>query len=74
MLLAIPFAIGDSERSDSLARALLLSLASAATYWTAWTVGLLAGRAGVVPAFLPVWAVAVAGLGLGGWRFRKLQQ
>ena len=74
VLLAIPFAIGDSERSDSLARALLLSLASAATYWTAWTVGLLAGRAGVVPAFLPVWAVAVAGLGLGGWRFRKLQQ
>lgn len=74
VLLAIPFAIGDSERSDSLARALLFSLGSAATYWTAWAVGLLAGRAGVVPAFLPVWTVAVAGLGVGGWRFRKLQQ
>ena len=74
VLLAIPFAIGDSERSDSLARALLLSLGSAAIYWIAWTVGLLAGRAGVVPAFLPVWTVAVAGLGVGGWRFRSLQQ
>lgn len=74
VLLAIPFAIGDSERSDSLARALLFSLGSAATYWMAWAVGLLAGRVGVVPAFLPVWTVAVAGLAVGGWRFRKLQQ
>ena len=74
VLLAIPFAIGDTERGDSLARALLFSLGCAAAYWTVWVLGLLVGRAGVVPAFLPVWTVAALGLGVGSWRFHQLKQ
>jgi lipopolysaccharide export system permease protein len=74
VLLAIPFAIGDTERGDSLPKALLLALGSAAIYWTAWALGLLVGRAGVMPAFLPVWAVAATGLGIGGWRFHALKE
>lgn len=74
VLLAIPFAIGDAERGDSLPRALLLALGSAAIYWTAWALGLLAGRAGGIPSFLPVWAVAATGLGIGGWRFHALKE
>lgn len=74
VLLAIPFAIGDTERGDSLARALVLSLGCAALYWTLWALSLLVGRAGVVPGFVPLWTVAGAGLAIGGWRFHKLQQ
>ncbi len=74
VLLAIPFAIGYAERGDSLPRALLLSLGAAAIFWGAWALGLVASRAGVVPAFLPIWAVPLAGLAVGGWRFHKLPQ
>jgi lipopolysaccharide export system permease protein len=39
VLLALPFAIGDVERPDSLPRALLRALAASLLFWLAWGVG-----------------------------------
>ncbi len=74
VLLAIPFAIGDVERGDSLPRALLMSIICAAGYWLFWTAGLLAGRSGALPAFLPIWAVTLLALALGTYRYRQIQE
>lgn len=74
VLLALPFAIGDVERGDSLPSSLLLALAAAAAYWLAWTLALLAGQSGQVPAALPVWGVTVLFLGVGVWRFRRISE
>ena len=74
VLLALPFAIGDVERGDSFARALLASLTAAAAFWMIWSVALAAGSSGVVPPALPVWGVVVLSLGLGSWRYRLIPQ
>ena len=74
VLLAIPFATGDSGRGDSLPRALLRSLLAACLFWLCWTLALLAARTGVVPAPLPVWGVTVAALAVGLWRFRAIPE
>ncbi len=74
VLFAISFAVGDTGRGDSLARALLASLGVMAAYWIAWTLALLGGRSGGVPALLPVWAVVVAFLAAGVWRFRRIEE
>ncbi len=73
VLLAIPFAAGDS-RDESLPRALLRSLVAAGGFWLAWTLALLAARSGVVPAPIPVWSVTLAALGVGYWRFRGIPE
>jgi LPS export ABC transporter permease LptG len=74
VLLAIPFAIGDTERGDSLARALLWSLGAAALYFLAWTLALLTGRSGLVPPALPLWGVTLGFLAIAAWRFRALKE
>ncbi|HTO05819.1 MAG TPA: LptF/LptG family permease [Myxococcota bacterium] len=74
VLLAIPFATGDSGKADSLPRALLRSLGAAAVFWLCWTVALLAARGGQVPAPLPVWGVTLGALALGFWRYRLIPE
>jgi lipopolysaccharide export system permease protein len=73
VLLAIPFAAGES-RDESLPRALLRSLLAMAAFWLVWTLALLVSRSGVVPAPIPVWGVTVAALAVGYWRFRAIEE
>lgn len=74
VLLAVPFAIGDVEYGDSLPRALLRSLAAAGIYWIAWSLALVAGRSSYVPPPFPVWGVTLLCLGIGAWRFRRINE
>jgi lipopolysaccharide export system permease protein len=74
VLFAIPFAVGDVERGDSLPRALLGALGVTAGYWVLWGMGLLVARSGWLPPPLPVWGVVVLLLGVAGWRFRALRE
>jgi lipopolysaccharide export system permease protein len=74
VLLAIPFATGDSVRGDSLPRALLRSLMAAFAYWLCWTLALLAARSGALPAPAPVWGVTFGALALGLWRYRQIPE
>jgi lipopolysaccharide export system permease protein len=73
VLLAIPFATGDS-RGDSLPRALLRSLLAALAFWLCWTVALFTARSGAVPAAIPVWGVTLGALALGLWRYRRIPE
>lgn len=74
VLLAIPFAIGDVERGDSLPRALLRSVIAAGVFWTLWTFAMLAARSGTLPPALPIWGAIVLLCGLGAWRFRLISE
>jgi len=74
VLLAIPFAAGDAERGDSFPRALLTAMVAAAVFWMAWSLALLGAQSGVVPPALPLWAVMLAFLALGSWRFRTVKE
>ncbi|MBW2414343.1 MAG: LptF/LptG family permease [Deltaproteobacteria bacterium] len=74
VLLALPFAIGDVERGDSLPRALLWALAASGAFWLVWTLALLVARAGLVPAALPVWGALLGFGALGAWRFRAVRE
>ena len=74
VLLALPFAIGDSERGDSLPRALLGALAAMGVFWFFWTLALLVARTGVLPSAIPVWGALAAFFGLGIWRFGRLRE
>ena len=74
VLFAIPFAIGDVERGDSLARALLWSMGAAVVYWVVWTLALATGRGGTIPPELPIWAATIAFLAAGSWRFRAIRE
>jgi lipopolysaccharide export LptBFGC system permease protein LptF len=74
LLFAIRFAIGDTERGDSLARSLLLALGVTALFWLSWTAALLTARSGLVPAALPVWGVLLLGFVLGLGRFRAIAE
>ena len=74
VLLAIPFAIGDVERGDSLPRALLASIGCAGAYWTFWTAGQLTGQSGLLPAFAPIWGVTLVALGIGVYRYRQITE
>lgn len=74
VLLALPFAIGDVERGDSLPRALLSALAVSGLFWLCWTLALLGARSGVIPPAIPVWGAVCAFLGLGLWRFNGLRE
>jgi lipopolysaccharide export LptBFGC system permease protein LptF len=74
VLFAIRFAIGDTERGDSLARALLWSLGVTAGFWACWTLALIAGRSAAVAAPLPIWLVTTAFLAAGLARFRAIEE
>jgi lipopolysaccharide export system permease protein len=74
VLLAIPFAAGDSLRGDSLPRSLLRALLAAFAFWLCWTLALLAARSGAVPAPLPVWGVTLGALAVGVWRYRRIPE
>jgi len=74
VLLALPFAIGDAERGDSLPRALLWALAASGAFWLVWTLALLVARAGLVPPALPVWGALLGFGAFGAWRFRALRE
>jgi LPS export ABC transporter permease LptG len=74
VLFAIRFAIGDTERGDSLARALLWSLAVTAGFWVCWTLALIAGRSAAVAAPIPIWLVTTAFLAAGIARFRAIEE
>jgi lipopolysaccharide export system permease protein len=74
VLLALPFATGDSQRGESLPRALLRSLLAAAAFWLVWTLALLIARSGAVPAPILVWGVTLGALALGTWRFRRIAE
>ncbi len=74
VLFAIRFAIGDTERGDSLARALLWSLAVTAGFWACWTLALIAGRSAAVAAPVPIWLVTSAFLAAGIARFRTIPE
>jgi lipopolysaccharide export system permease protein len=73
VLLAIPFAAGES-RDESLPRALLRSLLATAAFWLAWTLALLVARSGVVPPPVPVWGVTLAALAFGYFRYRAIEE
>jgi lipopolysaccharide export system permease protein len=73
VLLAIPFAAGES-RDESLPRALLRSLLATAAFWLCWTLALLLARSGVVPPPIPVWGVTIAALAVGFWRYRAIEE
>jgi lipopolysaccharide export system permease protein len=74
VLLAIPFATGDSGRGDSLPRALLRALVAAGSFWLCWTLALLSARSGAVPARLSVWGVTLGALAIGIWRYRRIPE
>ena len=74
VLFAIPFAIRDAERGDSLPRALLASLGAAALFFAAFTGAVLVARSGYLPPAFPVWGTVLAALGIGGWRFRAISE
>lgn len=74
VLLALPFAIGDVERGDSLPRALLYALAASGIFWLCWTLALLGARSGVVSPAVPVWGALGLFLAFGFWRFRQLRE
>lgn len=74
VLLALPFAVGDVERGDSLPRALLAALAAAAVFYGCWAAAMLVAQRGWVPAALPVWSTVLLFLGLGYARFRAIQE
>ncbi|MFI5314917.1 MAG: LptF/LptG family permease [Myxococcota bacterium] len=74
VLLAIPFATGDSNRADSLPRALLRSLVGALAFWLSWTTAVFVARSGTVSPPLPVWGVTVGALALGFWRYRGIPE
>jgi len=74
VLLAIPFAIGDVERGDSLPRALLRSMIAAGTFWLLWTFAVLAARSGMLPPAFPIWGAVVLFSSLGAWRFRLIKE
>lgn len=74
VLLAIPFATGDSVRGDSLPRALLRSLVAALAFWLSWTLALLAARSGTLPPPVAVWGVTGAALLIGFWRYRQIPE
>jgi lipopolysaccharide export system permease protein len=73
VLLALPFATGDS-RGESLPRALLRSLFASAAFFLLWTLALLTAQSGVVAAPLPVWGVTGAALLFGYWRFSRIPE
>ena len=72
--LAIPIAVGDVERGDSLPRALVTAIGVAAVYYVAWTLALRTAGSGTVPPFAPIWGVALVALGAGGWRYARLKE
>jgi lipopolysaccharide export system permease protein len=74
VLLAIPFATGDSVRGDSLPRSLLRSLLAAAAFWLCWTLALLVARSGAVPPPVAVWGVTLGALAVGYWRYRQIPE
>lgn len=74
VLFAICFAVGDTGRGDSLARALLAALGVVAAFWVVWTLALLGGRTGAVPPAIPIWSVVALFLAAGLWRFRRIEE
>jgi lipopolysaccharide export LptBFGC system permease protein LptF len=74
VLFALRFAIRDTERGDSLARALLWSLGVTAVFWVCFTLALFAGRSAVVAAPVPIWLVLAAFLAAGVSRFRAIEE
>jgi lipopolysaccharide export system permease protein len=74
VLLALPYAIGDVERGDSLPRALVMAMIASSAFWIAWMLATLASRTGVVPPAVPIWSVIALFLGAGAWRFRTINE
>lgn len=74
VMFAICFAVGDTGRGDSLARALLAALAVALAFWVAWTLALVGGRSGAVPPALSIWSVLIGFAAAGIWRFRAIEE
>lgn len=74
VLFAIPLGARDVERGDSLPRALLRALVVALGFWLCWTLAVFASRLASVPAFAPTWALAIAALSLGAWRYRTITE
>jgi lipopolysaccharide export system permease protein len=74
VLLAIPYAIGDLERGDSFARALLLTLGAASLFWLMWSLALLAAQSGRVAPAIPLWTVTLGFLALATWRFQRVRE
>lgn len=74
VLLAIPFAIGDVERGDSLPRAMLASLVAAAVFWGAWSLAVLGARSEALPAAPAIWTVVAGALGIALWQFRAVRE
>ncbi len=74
VLLAIPIAVGDVERGDSLPRALVTAIGAAGVYFLAWTLGLRSAGSGALPALAPIWGVTLIALGIGGWRYARLKE
>jgi lipopolysaccharide export LptBFGC system permease protein LptF len=71
VLFAIPLAVG---AGDSLARALVRSLALATAFWLCWTVALFTAHLPGVPPFAPLWALVLTALALGAWRYQKISE
>ena len=74
VLLALPFAVGDTEGVDSLPRALLKSLIATSAFWGLWTAGLVSSQSGWVAPAVPIWGVTTLALALGTWRFRTIRE
>ncbi|MFQ5513066.1 MAG: LptF/LptG family permease [Myxococcota bacterium] len=74
VLLALPFALGDTERGDSLPRALVQALSVCGLFWLVWALAVLAGRSGVLPPAFPLWGTLLLFLAAGSWRFQRIQE
>jgi len=74
MLLALPFAVGDTEGVDSLPRALLRSLIATTAFWGLWTAGLVSSQSGWVDPAVPIWGVTTLTLAFGTWRFHTIRE
>ena len=71
---AMPFALGNTERGDSLPRALVQALAACAAFWLVWTLALLGSRSGLAPPGLMIWSATLLCLAAGLWRFQKVME
>jgi lipopolysaccharide export system permease protein len=74
VLLAVPFAVGDTEGVDSLPRALLRSLIATSAFWGLWTAGLVSSQSGWIAPAVPIWGVTTLALAWGTWRFRSIKE
>jgi lipopolysaccharide export system permease protein len=74
VLLAIPFAVTDADRHDSLPKAMLIAIGCAMAYWGLGTASQIIGASGYAPPSLTIWSLPFAAISVGLWRFHGIKE